>query len=103
MASDKLKEALNKALSFKAELATTRRDLTQVQNRLKAITEDQTRLRANLANVPPTSAAYKRYLEKFDTQETDIEKLQASIEDKQDAERVQQAAYDAYLAGLTVE
>jgi hypothetical protein len=103
VASDKLKEALNKALAFKAELATTRRDLTQVQNRLKAITEDQTRLRANLANVPPTSAAYKRYLEKFDTQETEIEKLQKSIEDKQDAERAQQGAYDSYLAGLTVE
>ena len=103
VASDKLKEALNKALAFKAELASTRRDLTQVQNRLKAITEDQTRLRANLANVPPTSAAYKRYLEKFDTQETEIEKLQKSIEDKQEAERTQQGAYDSYLTGLSVE
>jgi hypothetical protein len=103
VASDKVKEALNKALAFKAELATTRRDLAQVQNRLKAITEDQTRLRANLANVPPTSAAYKRYLEKFDTQETEIEKLQKSIEDKQEAERAQQGEYDSYLAGLTVE
>jgi hypothetical protein len=103
VASDKVKEALNKALAFKAELATTRNDLARVQNRLKAITEDQTRLRANLANVPPTSAAYKRYLEKFDTQETDIEKLQKDITDKQEAERTQQGAYDAYLAGLSVE
>jgi hypothetical protein len=103
VASDKVKEALNKALAFKAELATTRRDLAQVQNRLKAITEDQTRLRANLANVPPTSAAYKRYLEKFDTQETEIEKLQKNITDKQEAERTQQGDYDSYLAGLTVE
>ena len=103
MASEKVKEALNKALAFKAELATTRNDLARVQNRLKAITEDQTRLRANLANVPPTSAAYKRYLEKFDTQETDIEKLQKDITDKQEAERTQQGAYDSYLAGLSVE
>ena len=103
VASDQVKAALAKALQFKAELATTRRDLTQVEKRLKAITDDQTRLRANLANVPPTSAAYKRYLQKFDTQETDIEKLQKSIEDKQDAERAQQAAYDSYLAGLSVE
>ena len=84
-------------------MATIKPDLAQVEKRLKAITEDQTRLRANLANVPPTSAAYKRYLEKFDTQESDIEKLQKGIEDKQDAERTQQAAYDSYLAGLTVE
>jgi hypothetical protein len=103
VASDKLKEALNKALAFKAELVTTRGDLARLDKQLKAITEDQTRLRANLANVPPTSAAYKRYLEKFDTQETDIEKLQKGIAEKQEAERTQQGAYDSYLAGLTVE
>ena len=103
VASPKLKEALNRALDFKAKLAATRRDLAQVDKQLKAITDDQTRLRANLGQVPPTSAAYKRYLEKFDTQETEIEKLQKSIDEKQEAERTQQAAYDDYLAGLTVE
>jgi hypothetical protein len=103
VASAKLKEALNKALAFKAELATTRNDLARLDKQLKAITEDQTRLRANLANVPPTSAAYKRYLEKFDTQETEIEKLQKGIADKQEAERTQQGEYDSYLAGLSVE
>ncbi len=103
VASPKLKEALNKALDFKARLAATRRDLAQVVKQLKAITDDQTRLRANLGQVPPTSAAYKRYLEKFDTQETEIEKLQKSIDDKQEAERTQQAAYDDYLAGLSEE
>ena len=53
--------------------------------------------------MPPTSAAYKRYLQKFDKQETEIEKMQKSIEEKQEAERAQQAAYDSYLAGLSVE
>ena len=53
--------------------------------------------------MPPTSAAYKRYLEKFDTQETEIEKIQKSIDEKQEAERTQQAAYDDYLAGLSVD
>ena len=103
VASPKLKEALNKALDFKAQLGVTRRDLAQVEKQLKAITDDQTRLRANLGQVPPNSAAYKRYLEKFDTQETQIEKLQKSIDEKQEAERTQQAAYDDYLAGLSVD
>ena len=35
------------------------------------------RLRANFERLPPTSEAYKRYLKKFDTQETEIEKLDA--------------------------
>ena len=39
--------------------------------------------------MPPTAAAYKRYLEKFDEQETEIEKLQAKIKKLQAAEHQQ--------------
>ena len=70
---------------------------------MKAITDDQARLRANLEKVPPASAAYKRYLEKFDTQETEIEKLQTEIEQKHEAERGQRKEYEDLLAGLSVE
>ena len=103
VASPKLKDALGKALDFRGQLAATQRDLTQLNNQLKAITDDQVRLRANLDKMPPTSAAYKRYLDKFDQQETEIEKIQKSIEEKQETVKTQQAAYDDYLAGLSVE
>jgi hypothetical protein len=103
VASPKLKEALNKALDLKAQVAATQRDLAQYDKQLKAITDDQMRLRANLGQMPPNSAAYKRYLDKFDQQETEIEKIQKSIEEKQDAQKTQQAAYDDFLAGLTVD
>jgi hypothetical protein len=103
VASPKLKEALNKALDFRAQLSATQRDLAQLDKQLKAITDDQVRLRANLDKMPPTSAAYKRYLDKFDQQETEIEKIQKSIEEKQEAQKTQQAAYEDYLAGLSVE
>jgi DNA repair exonuclease SbcCD ATPase subunit len=74
-----------------------------MEKQLKAITDYQTRIRANLDKVPPSSAAYKRYLEKFDQQETEIEKLQKQIADKLEAEKTKRAAYEDYLAGLTVE
>ena len=67
------------------------------------ITDDQVRLRANFERLPPTSDAYKRYLKKFDTQETEIESLQGQIKQKQEIEKQQQAGYEDYLAGLTVE
>ena len=70
---------------------------------LKAITEDQVRLRSNFERLPPSSAAYKRYLEKFDTQETEIERLQADIKKLQEAEKGQQKEYETFLAALTVE
>jgi hypothetical protein len=102
-ASPAVKEALRKSLDFRARLAGTRQELAQLEKQLKAITDDQARLRANLDKLPATSAAHKRYLEKFDTQETQVEKLQAGIAEKQETEKAQQKEFEDYLKGLTVE
>jgi hypothetical protein len=101
--SPKQQAALRKALDYKMQIAAAKRDLAQLEKQLKTITDDQARLRANLEKVPATSAAHKRYLEKFDKQETDIEKLQARIAEKQEAINSQQKEFDDYLAGLTIE
>jgi hypothetical protein len=103
VASPLLKEALQKTVAMRLKLSDTQRDLVQVQGQLKGITEDQTRLRANFERLPPTSAAYKRYLEKFDTQETEIEKLQGRVKQYQESEKAQQKGLEDYLAGLTVD
>jgi hypothetical protein len=101
--SARVKEALEQAASLHGKLIDTQRQLTELQEQLKAISEDQARLRLNFERLPSTSAAYKRYLEKFDTQETDIEKLQKEIKKLQEAAKNQQKGYEEYLAGLTVE
>jgi hypothetical protein len=101
--SPALKTALDRLLALKAKLADTQRELAQAQELLKGITDDQTRIRANLEKVPPTSAAYKRYLEKFDQQETEIEKLQAEIKAKQASAKGQAKEYEDFIAGLNVE
>jgi len=101
--SPALKEALQKAIASRSRLAETSRQIAHLEQKLKAITDDQARLRANLEKVPPASAAYKRYLEKFDTQETDIEKLQTEIEQKHEAEHQQRKEYEDFLAALNIE
>ncbi|HEY1381005.1 MAG TPA: DUF4139 domain-containing protein [Gemmataceae bacterium] len=101
--SPALKAALEKLLGLKVKLADTQRELGQAQEQLKGITDDQTRIRANLEKVPPTSAAYKRYLEKFDQQETEIEKLQAVIKAKQEGVKAQTKEYEDYVMGMNVE
>src|SRR5581483_1934569 len=73
------------------------------QQQLKMITDDQTRLRANLKEMPPTAAAYKRYLEKFDQQETQIESLQADIKKLQDTEHQQQKEFEDFLNNFSAE
>ena len=75
-------------------MAKTQREIAEQQRQLKVITDDQTRLRANLKEMPPTAAAYKRYLEKFDEQETQIEKYQAEIKKLQGIEHTQKKEFE---------
>ena len=75
ISSEGVKDALKKALELKTKLNGYRQELNTVNEQLRVITEDQTRLRANLREMPTTAAAYKRYIDKFDKQETEIEGL----------------------------
>jgi len=81
----------------------TQREIQQQERQLKVIVNDQVRLRANLKEMPPTAEAYKRYLKKFDEQETQIEDFQKKIKTLQDAEHQQRKTFEDYLAGLDVE
>jgi hypothetical protein len=103
VAGPKLKEALGQARALRRRLADTDRDLAQAQAQLKEIADDQTRMRANFERMPPTSVAYKRYLEKFDQQETEIERLQAEIKAKQATAKAQTKEYEDFVAGLSVD
>src|SRR5207253_2494784 len=103
VSSAKVQDALKRALELKTKLSATQRDLQKLNQQLADITNDQTRLRANLKEMPPTAAAYKRYLDKFDKQETQIEELQAQIKKLQETEHEQRREYESYLSGLTIE
>ncbi len=81
----------------------TQREIAEQQLQLKTITEDQVRLRANLKEMPPTAAAYKRYLDKFDQQETQIEKYQADIKKMQETEHQQQKEFKDFLNNFSAE
>jgi hypothetical protein len=103
LASPGVKKALEAALALKADHAKAQQDLTNVNLELRNLTDDQGRLRANLREMPATAAAYKRYLEKFDKQETQIEELQAKQKDLQTVLLKKQKELDDYLRNLTVE
>src|SRR5262249_27480555 len=101
--SPKVKKALEDAVQLRTRWSDTQRQLNDAQQQLAAIRQDQERLRANLKEVPATSAAYKRYLEKFDKQETEIEQLQEAIKQLQAREFQQKKDLDAFLVNLTIE
>jgi septal ring factor EnvC (AmiA/AmiB activator) len=101
--SPAVRQALEKAVGMRGELAVVQRELEQANRALAQIEQDQTRLRANLKEMPPTAAAYKRYLDKFDQQETQIEQLQAKRQQLQDQEHLKRQGYETYLMSLNVE
>jgi hypothetical protein len=103
VASPKLKEALGQAVELKVVQQKIQRELQEQQRQLNTIVQDQVRLRANLKEMPATAAAYKRYLEKFDQQETQIEKYQEEIKKLQTQEHEQRKKFEAFLAQLNVE
>jgi septal ring factor EnvC (AmiA/AmiB activator) len=101
--SDKVKKALDQAMTLRGKLSATQREIQQQERQLNIITTDQDRLRKNLKEMPPEAAAYKRYLKKFDDQETEIERLQKLIKELQDGEHAQRKDYENFLANLSVE
>ena len=101
--SQKVKDGLKQALDLRFALGKTQRDRQELERQLKDVTDDQMRLRANLKEMPPTAAAYKRYLDKFDAQETQIEKYQADIKKMQDVEHQQQKEFEDFLDNFSAE
>ncbi len=92
-----VKKALEQVLSLRGKLGDTQRELQQQERYLQSITTDQDRLRKNLKEMPPEAVAYKRYLKKFDDQETEIERLQKLIKDLQESEHAQRKSYEKFL------
>ncbi len=101
--SAKVKSALQEAMKLRWETAKTQREIGEQERQLKVIVDDQTRLRANLKEMPATAAAYKRYLEKFDLQETQIETFQKEIKRLQGIEHSQKKEFEDFLASLNVD
>jgi hypothetical protein len=99
----KVKEALQRALDLKGKVEATRQDLAHAQQQLADIERDQQRIRANLKETPPSAEAYKKYLAKLDSQETEVDKLRDQIKRLQADQLARQKDYDSFLANLDVE
>jgi len=98
-----VKTAVQKAVELKSAWMKTAQELAKAEKQLKDIVDDQARLRANLKEMPKDAAAYKRYLDKLDKQESEIDDLQKSIKTLQDAEHRQRQTFESYLESLGVE
>lgn len=101
--SAQAKQALEKLQGLKADWKKQESNRSEVEKKIASIFLDQQRLRANLKEVPPTSAAYKRFLTKFDEQEPQLEALQKEVETLRTKEGLLRQAYEEYLTNLEIK
>ena len=79
VASPAVKAAIGKVQEAMAAPRLNEIAIAEEEAALKTINEAQARMRSNLAVAERSSDIYKRYLKKFNDQETEIEKRQAKI------------------------
>ena len=53
--------------------------------------------------LPSTSPVYKKYLDKFEKEEEQIEEMQASVKKFQEQEHKQRQEFESHLGSLDVE
>jgi len=98
-----VRQALQKLGAMQAEAAELRRQVQDRQMRVKAIVEDQNRIRENMKTVARNTDAYSRWERKLTQQEDELEKLNAEIEKLRADELARRQAIDSFLAGLNVD
>ena len=103
VSSDKVRKALEEVLALKGKVNAISDDIRHNDQRLNDIRKDQQRIRENLKTVPPDSDAYKRYVKKFDTQETEIEQLMDTIKALQGKEFKERQNFEKHLGSLNID
>ncbi|MCI0536059.1 MAG: DUF4139 domain-containing protein [Verrucomicrobiales bacterium] len=101
--SAKVKDALQKAAQLRDRLSQTGAERTRREHRTNEITQEQGRIRENMAKLNANSELYVRYVKKLDQQETELERLREEIEELKNTETQQQRDLNDYLLNLNVE
>lgn len=100
--SEPVKAGLVELAKRKRDLESLRRRSSQVQARINAVSQEQTRIRDNMQQLDRNSELYLRYVKKLDQQETQVEEDRKQLEGLQQEIDKAQTSLDDYLTNLTV-
>ena len=98
--SPALKEKLQKAADLRRAWAATQEQVRRSGVELQRITQDQDRIRRNLAQTPKEAEVYKTYLAKLTDQEKAIDALTARRGEQEAAEAAAKAAFEKFVGDL---
>jgi len=100
--SPKVKEALQRIVALRDRAGDTARRRGGLEQRIREMTQEQSRIRDNMAKLPQNSDLYARYVKKLDQQETEIDKLRKEIETLKTTEEEQRRELNDFLLGLDI-
>ncbi len=101
--SDKLRQALKNLMSMQEALYAVRQERLQKEQRVKAIAEEQNRIRTNKQTVTKNSESYSMWERKLVQQEKDLDQLNLDLEKLRADEQARNATIAHFLAELNVE
>jgi predicted RNase H-like nuclease (RuvC/YqgF family) len=100
--AQEVKAALQEVVKRKQAIEQLVRERSQLEQQIGAITQEQERIRENMGRLDRNSDLYKRYVQKFGTQEDQIEKMRERIQSLTADETRLRKTLDDYLINLEV-
>jgi hypothetical protein len=101
--SEPVKASIKKGVSMLAQITASEKEIAEQVAKQKTIIEEQSRLRINIEKLPNTSMLYKRYLEKMDLSETELEKVQGDLARVNAREKTQKMELETFIKSLSFE
>ncbi len=101
--SDDVKAALEEVMNRKRDINELTALMQQKQTAINEISTEQSRIRQNMQQLAQNSELYRRYVQKFNDQETRIENLRGEIAGLQSQIAEKQQGLNEYIADLNVE
>ncbi len=99
--SPALKEKLKKAAELRQAWAAVQQQVRQTATALQRITQDQDRIRRNLAQTPKEAEVYKTYLTKLSEQEKSVDRLTTTQKELEATELAARTAFERFVADLS--
>ncbi len=98
--SPAVKKVLERVVDYRRGLAEIQGERTRREQRIAEIGQEQSRIRENMGRLNSNSDLYRRYVQKFDEQETQLENLRQEIEGLKDREAKRQREMNDYLKDI---
>lgn len=101
--SDKVKQALERVITLRAELDAASRARSTAEQVLAELEKDQARIRENLKTLDKASDSYRRQMTRFDEVDVQIESQRGKVAGLRESEECKRAELDAFLLSIEAD